>query len=243
MESVRDRVAIVTGAGRGIGRATSLELARRGARVGLVARTASELQEVAREIEALGGQALAVPTDITDESQVARMAERVLSRFGGVDILVNNAGIGYWGTVDTSSLEQWNRILAVNLTGTFLCSRAVIGPMKQQRRGHIVNLSSGAGKQGYANLAAYCASKFGVIGFSESLAAELGPYGIKVSSLLPGSVATTFSAGFPPERLAGRTVLLLRPEEVAEAILFLITQPEGAWTQEMNLWPFKSGGA
>ncbi len=243
MDSLRDRVAIVTGAGRGVGRAAALELARRGARVALVARTEAQLREVAQEIEALGGQALAIPTDITDESQVARMAEQVLSRFGRVDILLNVAGIAYWGLVENFSLEQWNRTVAVNLTGMFLCSRAVIEPMKRQRSGHIVNISSGAGKQGYANLAAYSASKFGVIGFSQALAAELGSWGIKVTSLLPGSIETTFSAGFPPERLAGRKVLLLKPEEVVQAIIFLITQPGSAWTQEMNLWPFQEGGA
>jgi 3-oxoacyl-[acyl-carrier protein] reductase len=239
MESIRYHVAIITGAGRGVGRATALELARRGARVALVARTVSQLQEVAEEVQALGREALVVPTDITDEAQVSMMAEQVLSQLGRVDILVNNAGIAFWGEVENFPLEQWNLTLAVNLTGMFLCSRAVIEPMKQQRRGHIVNLSSGAGKHGYANIAAYCTSKFGVIGFSESLAAELGPFGIKVSSVLPGTVDTTFSAGFPRERLAGREILMLKPEEVAEAVGFLVSQPPGAWTQEMNLWPFK----
>ncbi len=242
MDSVRDRVAIVTGAGRGVGRATALEFAREGARVALVARTEAELQGVAREVESLGGQALAIPTDVTDESQVAGMAEQTLARFGRVDFLLNIAGIAYWGLVESFPLEQWNRTLAVNLTGMFLCSRSVIEAMKRQRGGHIVNISSGAGKQGYANLAAYSASKFGVIGFSQALAAELGPWGIKVSSLLPGSIETTFNAGFPGGRSAGRKVLLLKPEDVAQSILYLVTQPGRAWTQEMNLWPFEEGG-
>lgn len=239
MKDIRDRVAIITGASRGIGRATALELARNGGHVALVARSEDQLRGIARKVETLGRRALVVPTDITEESQVAGMVEQVLAEFGAVDVLINSAGIAYWGLVERFPLEQWNRTLAVNLTGMFLCSRAVIEAMKRQRQGHIINISSGAGKQGYANLAAYCVSKFGVIGFSESLAAELGPHGIKVASLLPGTVDTTFSEGFPKERLAGRTVKMLRPEDVAQAIIYLLQQSEWAWTQEMNLWPFK----
>jgi len=237
VRSIIDCVAIVTGAGRGVGRATALELARQGAHVALVARTEEQLRGVARKVETLGRRALVIPADITDEVQVAGMADQVLSEFKRVDFLINNAGIPCRGPVETLSLEQWNQTLAVNLTGMFLCSRAVITPMKQQRRGHIVNISSGAGKQGYPNLAAYCASKFGVIGFSESLAAEVGPNGIKVTTLLPGTVDTTFEGEAP----RGPGIKLLRPQDVAQAISSLLTQSECAWTQEVNLWPFQEG--
>jgi NAD(P)-dependent dehydrogenase (short-subunit alcohol dehydrogenase family) len=150
-----------------------------------------------------------------------------------VDILVNNAGIAFRGPVESFPLEQWNRVLAVNLTGMFLCSRAVIEPMKRQHRGHIVNIASGAAKQGYPELSAYCASKFGVLGFSEALAAELSPWNVKVSTLIPGSIAT----GFGPRRPGAKYLL---PEDVAQAILYLVTQSDRAWTQEMNVWPFTS---
>jgi NAD(P)-dependent dehydrogenase (short-subunit alcohol dehydrogenase family) len=233
------RVAVVTGAGRGAGRATALTLAGAGADVALVARTESELRSVAAEVQALGRRALPVPADVADEAQVDRMAERVLSTFADVDVLVNSAGIFLRSPVDGTSLDQWNRLLAVNLTGMFLCSRAFIGSMKRLQRGHIVNISSGAGKQGYANLAGYCVTKFGVIGFSEALAAEMMPHGVKVTTLVPGTIDTTFSSGAPRQRQPGEVIRMLKPEDVAEAIVYLLTQSDRAWTQEMNLWPFK----
>lgn len=236
MDAIQGRVSIVTGAGRGIGRAVSTELARRGAKVALVARGEGEIRAVAREIESNGGQALAVPADVTSEAQVGQMVDRVLAEYGTVDVLVNNAGTTRRGPVETLPLRHWNEVLAVNLTGVFLCSRAVIPTMKRQCRGHIINISSGAGKQGYPDLSAYCVSKFGVIGFSESLAAELMEWKIKVASLLPGSVDTTFGgrawgSGRPGSRW-------LQPEDVAQAIVCLLSQSGRAWTQEMNLWPF-----
>lgn len=228
---------VITGASRGAGRATAMEMARQGSRVALVARSEGELREVAKQIERDGGEALVAPADVSDEASVQRMAEEVLSAFGTVDVLVNNAGTSYRGPVESMPLERWNDVLAVNLTGAFLCSRAFVPAMRRQGRGHIVNIASGAGKQGYPNIAAYSASKFGLIGFAEALAGEVGDAGIKVTTLVPGTIATGFGGRRPGERPAG--VKMLEPEDVALAIVGLLRQSEYAWTQEMNLWPFK----
>ena len=238
MGRLDDRVVIITGAGRGAGRSMAQLLAAEGAAVVLVARTRSDLEAVAREIELDGGRALAVPADVADETQVGEMVGAAAHAFGRIDALVNDAGIGIHGPVETYPTEDWNATLATNLTGVFFCCRAVLPVMRAQRRGNIITIASGAGKQGFPNLAAYCASKFGVIGFSQALAEEVGDDGIKVSVILPGTIATAFGGrDRTAVRAAGRKAL--EPEDVAQAVLYLLTQPETAWTAEMNLWPFK----
>ncbi|MCC6314560.1 MAG: SDR family oxidoreductase [Thermomicrobiales bacterium] len=236
------KVVVVTGAGSGVGRATALALAAAGARPVLAGRTPGPLDETVARIVGGGGRALAVPTDVADEGQVAVLAERAVAAFGGIDALVAAAGIGRFGSVEHYSLADWQATLATNLTGVFLASRAVLPALRERGGGHIVAVGSGAGKQGYADLAAYSASKFGVIGFMQALAAEVGGAGIKVSVVNPGSILTGFGGGDAAAKTAaaeadpGRKFLL--PEDVAEAILMLLTQPARAWTQEMNLWPF-----
>lgn len=241
------KVAIVTGASRGLGRAIAIRLAREGINVALAATSKEDLDAVMTEIElefeagVAAGRALAVPTDITDESQVKRLVDETLKAFGRVDILINNAGIGYNGPVETMSAADWDHVVNVNLRGVFLCSREVLGPMKRQGGGNIISIGSGAGKQGYPNLAAYCASKFGLMGFSEALAAEVGEAGIKVTVALPGTIAgTDFSwrsrKGQAAPKQPGRKVVM--PEDIAEAIVYLLNQPVSVRTAEMNLWPF-----
>jgi NAD(P)-dependent dehydrogenase (short-subunit alcohol dehydrogenase family) len=234
MAEIRDSVTVVTGAGRGVGRAIALALAERGGRVVLCARSADDLARVADEVSERGGVAETVPGDIREEAVARALAEKALNAFGRIDTLVNNAGIGGYGPVEALSLESWQRVLDTNLTGAFLCSRAVLPAMRRQGSGHIIMIASGAGKQGYANMAAYSASKFGLIGFAQALAQEVGDDGIKVCTITPGSIVSSFGgSGTRP----GAKYLL--PEDVAEAVLYLIQQSERAWTQEMSLWPFK----
>jgi len=238
-------VAIVTGAGSGVGRATALALAAAGATPVLVGRGEAALAETAAMIAAVGGLSVAAPADVADEAAVARVVGRARGELGGVDVLVLAAGVGHEGPVETLSLEDWRATLETNLTGVFLCARAVIGPMRQRGGGAIIAIASGAGKQGYPNLAAYAASKFGLMGFMQSLAAEVGEAGIKVSTVVPGSILTGF-AGRPAAAkraaaAADPSKRYLEPEDVAEAVMFLLRQPARAWTQELNLWPFASG--
>lgn len=212
------RVAIITGAGRGIGRATALLFAQEGARVVVAARSAQELDELVAEIEAAGGQAVGVPTDLRDKAQVERLVATALERFGQVDILFNNAGVARHGYIVDITEEDWDLTFDVNVKGVFLCTQAVLPHMISRRSGKIINVSSGAGLRGSAWKAPYSASKFAVIGFSESLAQEVGRYGINVNTICPGPVATDMrSRNYPFEK----PELLPQPEEVAKLALFL----------------------
>jgi 3-oxoacyl-[acyl-carrier protein] reductase len=233
------RVALVTGAGSGVGRATAIALATAGYALGLIGRTPATLSETATAIETVGGRALSVVADVGDEAKVTAGFGDAITEFGGVDVLVCAAGVGLYGAIETYTMADWQRTLATNLTGVFLACRAVLPAMQARGGGAIIAIGSGAGKQGYANLAAYSASKFGLHGFMQSLAAEVGPAGIKVSIVNPGSIMTDFAgrstADKQQQRAAGRAYL--EPEDVAAAVKYLLTQPARAWTQEMNLWP------
>jgi NAD(P)-dependent dehydrogenase (short-subunit alcohol dehydrogenase family) len=212
---------IVTGASQGIGRAIALAFARERANVVLAARTADRLNAVAAEIRAGGGEALALPTDVTDEMQVTRMVDQTLERYGEVKGLVNSAGVAPLSPIVKTSLETWQRTMDVNVTGVFLCCRAVWTPMSQQGGGSILNISSGSGKRAHAEWSAYCASKYAVMGLTESLALEGYPLGIRVNALCPGPTATPMRlANFPDEDQSR----LLTADEVAQSALFFFTK-------------------
>jgi NAD(P)-dependent dehydrogenase (short-subunit alcohol dehydrogenase family) len=183
------KVSIVTGGGRGIGRAIALRFASEGAAV-LVSGTTSEMIEaVAQEIRGRGGRALAVTTDVADEAQVERMVSIALREFGVIDILVNNAGIaGPTALVPEVSREDWDRTLAVNLTGAFLCAKHALPSMIDRRSGRIINITSIAGLRAYALRSPYAASKWAMIGLTRTLAEEAGRYNITVNAIAPGPV-------------------------------------------------------
>jgi 3-oxoacyl-[acyl-carrier protein] reductase len=241
MPTLENKVAIVTGAGRGAGRAIALRLAREGASVVAVARTRADVDRLAAEIAAANGVCAALDADVASPTDARRIAAQTLERFGRIDALINNAGVGGpMSGVEETPVEEWQRTLDVNLTGPFLCSQAVLPAMKEQRSGHIIMISSGAGKQGYPNMAAYCASKFGLHGLAQSLAAEVSDLNIRVTTLIPGSIAETNFSGHRKGWMPRPGAKYLRPEDLADAIVFLLCQPPSAWTQEMNLWPFKT---
>ena len=186
------RVVIVTGASSGIGRETALSFAREKARVVLAARRKERLQSLEREIQALGTEAVSVPTDVAHREQVEAMVRQAVERFGRVDILVNNAGSGLFALVEETTPEDMEAILRVNFLGTFYGIRAVLPLMRRQGSGHIMNVSSIIGKRGAPVFGAYCASKFAMVGLSESLRVELRGSGIGVSVICPVGTATEF---------------------------------------------------
>src|SRR6266566_6585658 len=229
MVSIQNQVAVVTGAGRGIGRAIAVELGKLGARVALAARSRSELEDTARTI---GSAATVCPTDVRKKEELQRLFEQVSAGIGPVDILVNAAGIAVFGPVLEFGDEDFDNLIETNLRGIFFACRFVLPSMIQRKSGHIINIASIAGKVGSANRAVYCASKFGVVGFTESLAEEVRQHGIRVSVVCPGSTDTQFSGH------AGKTrEWMLRPEDVAHAVRMLVTQEPNSFISEVIMRP------
>jgi len=213
---LKNKVAIITGGGRGIGRAIAIGFAQEGARVVLAARTKAEVDAVATEVRERGAQALAVRCDVTDESQVKSMVKSTLDEFGQVDVMVNNAGVGNLRPVWGIPLSGWERIIAVNLTGTFLCTKHVWKPMRGAGGGSIINVSSLGGRRGYPLLAAYCASKWGQIGFTIACAEEGKPDNIRANALAPGKADTAFRAQIKEDKSK-----MLTAEDHVGAAIFL----------------------
>jgi NAD(P)-dependent dehydrogenase (short-subunit alcohol dehydrogenase family) len=210
---LKDKVALITGAGRGIGRAIALGYAREGAHV---ARTPAEVESAADEVRLLGARALAVVCDVTDEAQVKQAVARTLAEFGRLDILVNNAGVGAVRPIHGTPLATWERALAVNLTGTFLCTKHAWKPMQAQGQGCIVNIASLAGRRGVALMSAYAASKWGQIGFTLSAAEEGRPHHIRVNAIAPGKGDTAMRAAVVEDKSQ-----LLKAEDHVGVCVFL----------------------
>ena len=231
---LKDRVAIVTGAGRGIGRAVALAFCREGASVALAARTASDLEAVAARIRSGGGRALAVPTDVTAEATIAALVEKTLAEFKQLDILVTAAGVASFAPLVDTKPEEWDRMMAVNARGVFLTCRAVLPPMLRQGRGTIINVVSVAAKRAIPGGAAYAASKHAVLGLTRVLAEEMRSHGIRAGALSPGAVDTALwdAVPNPPDRSR-----MLRPEDVAEAAVLMASLPPGASLEDLTLLP------
>jgi short-subunit dehydrogenase len=226
--------ALVTGASRGIGKAVALALAQQGLTVALVARSQPDLLAVQAEIQAKGGKAEVFPIDLADLTALPQRLQALLDRFGGCDVLVNNAGVAHVGPLATLSLSEWQRVIDLNLTAAFLCAQAVLPGMRQQGFGVIVNVVSIAGKRAFPNWGAYCASKFGLLGFSQALAEEERQHGIRVTSLCPGAVNTPL---WDRVEVDFDRSQMLSPEWVADVVAYLVRLPRGAVVEDLTLMP------
>jgi 3-oxoacyl-[acyl-carrier protein] reductase len=226
--SIQNKIALITGASRGIGRAAALALAREGAHIVAAARTQSDLDALAQEIRALGREALAVACDVSVEADVEALHRRAIDRFGRVDILVNNAGVGKYGPLESISAAEYDWMMNTNMRATFLCTRAFLPEMLARQSGDIVFVGSVAGLKGIPNEAVYCATKHAQHGFAAALDEECRVRNVKVSYLAPGGTHTYF--GFGTGRTQGDPKLAeyLDPEDVADAVVFAVTQPPKA---------------
>jgi 3-oxoacyl-[acyl-carrier protein] reductase len=230
--ALNGQVVLITGSSRGIGLAVARRLGRMGARVSLCARKKTDLESAAADLRAAGIEVVAVPTDVTRADEVSRLVSETQRSLGPVDILVNNAGIGIFGPFYHQTDADWNSVLDTNLKSAFLTSRAVAPEMIRRKSGHIINISSLAGKSTFASGAIYCASKWGLLGLTGCMAEDLRAHGIRVSAICPGSVATEFSphAGKDPSKM-------LQPDDVAHAVAALVTQSPGSFISEVHIRP------
>jgi 3-oxoacyl-[acyl-carrier protein] reductase len=226
------RVALVTGAGRGIGRAAAIALALQGVKVALAARSAPELETVRKEIESVDGEALAFPMDLVEVDSARLLVAAVAEALGGLDILLNNAGFALSRPISKTTAEEWDLLMAVNARAPFLLCREALPYLKRSGRGRIVNICSVVGYKGYVNQGAYTASKHALAGFTKVLAQEVMADGIRVHLISPGGVDTELAARMRPDLdRSGHTT----PEEIAETVLFLLRQEGNAVIDEVNI--------
>jgi 3-oxoacyl-[acyl-carrier protein] reductase len=225
-------VALVTGSSRGIGKAIAIKLASLGASVAVCGRDANALEATAEELRKFGAVMYARPADVTKSGDVSALVECTAKELGPITILVNNAGIGLFGPVQEKTEQDWDRVLNTNLKSVFLMSKAVAPAMIAKRKGDIINISSLAGKNTFAGGGIYCASKWGLQGLTGCMAEDLRGYGIRVSVICPGSVATEFAGRAPKD-----SSKVLTPNDVAHAVAMLVLQGPQSFISEVQLRP------
>jgi NAD(P)-dependent dehydrogenase (short-subunit alcohol dehydrogenase family) len=235
MEKPLDQaVALVTGGSRGIGRAIALRLAAMGAAVAICGRDSNPLNEASRELSRSGGRVFSKVADVTRSGDIDDLVAETEAALGAISILVNNAGIGVFGPAHEKTEADWDRVLNTNLKSVFLVSRAVIPSMKKRGAGDIINISSLAGLNAFAGGGIYCASKWGVQGLSACMAEDLRNFGIRVSTICPGSVATEFSGSGSKDASK-----VLSSDDIAHAVAMLVTQGKNSFVSQVQIRPLR----
>jgi 3-oxoacyl-[acyl-carrier protein] reductase len=234
MESLKGKNAIITGAGKGIGKAIAIALAQEGVNVGLLARTLSDLESLAEEVKSLGVKVSIATVDVADMDAVNAAVLKVKNELGTIDILINNAGVASFGKFLELEPSRWEEIVKVNLFGAYYTARAVLPEMIEKQSGDIINISSTAGKNGAAVTSAYSASKFALIGMSESLMQEVRKHNIRVSTLLPSTVASDMAIDL--KLTDGNPEKVMQPEDLAELIIAQLKLNRRVFVKESGLW-------
>lgn len=236
MTAQRKLRALITGASRGIGRATAEAFAASDIDLALVSRSQAQLADLAQKLQHLGVEAQSFAIDLSVVDQVKPQISQLMAEVGPIDILINNAGMGYTTDLIDMPLADWQGVLDLNLTSAFQCIQAVLPQMRSQQQGTIINVISIAGQQAFPQWGAYCASKFGLMGLTKALAQEERPYGIRVTAICPGAVNTPLWDTDTVDADFDRTAML-KPEDVAQSILYVVQMPQNAVIEELVLMP------
>ncbi|QHA90358.1 3-ketoacyl-ACP reductase [Bacillus sp. N1-1] len=234
MVALKGKTALITGAARGIGRAAAIALAKEGVNIGLIARTEETLQNVAKEIEAEGVKTSYAIADISSNDEVTKAVAKIKDELGDTDILINNAGIAKFGGFMDLEIAEWEKIIQVNLLGAYYVTRAVLPDMIERQSGDIINISSTAGQKGAPVTSAYSASKFGLMGLTESLAQEVRKHNIRVSALTPSTVSTDLAV--ENNLTDGQQDNMLQPEDMAEFIVAQLRMNKRVFIKTAGLW-------
>lgn len=234
MKSLKGKNALITGAGKGIGKAIAIALAEEGANVVLLARTEKDIEGVAEEARALGVNAMATVADVSNIEAVNTAASKIHEAIGNIDILINNAGIGRFGKFMELEPEEWEQVIKVNLLGTYYVTRAFLPKMIEQKSGDIINVSSTAGIRGGAVTSAYSASKFAVLGLTESLMQEVRKHNIRVTALTPSTVATDMAIEL--KLTEGNPEKVMQVEDISEIVISLLKLPGRVFIKDVSIW-------
>jgi len=239
--NVKNRVIVITGASTGIGKETAGLFAGKGAITIAISRNIEKLQKTKDELEKDGGKLNIYACDVSKDKEVKSLVANIIETYGTIDILINNAGLGYKVPVEDMTVEQFDEMMNTNIKGVFLMTRYVLPYMKARKEGYIINISSGAGRNGIAGMSGYCASKFALMGFTESVALEAKPFNVRVSVLCPGSTSSEFhqNIGANPDKTAREA--MIQPEDIAETIHHMVIQPERYWIFEVVTRAFMAG--